>query len=81
MTVLRRNSPRLDKIVEALSTSFGSEYYCIWNNYNHYPFSTQQSGYFFAYKKVLSSKKSLLCAETPLIGRHLFDKDDPNCLI
>ena len=79
MTVLRRNSPRLDKIVEALSTSFGSEYYCIWNNYNHYPFSTQQSGYFFAYKKVLSSKKSLLCAETPLIGRHLFDKDDPNC--
>lgn len=69
--ILRTIGGNSEVVLQELENQFGTEHLYTWSGYNHY-----QDWAILAYSKAISEGKKIICAETPLIGRVLFDKDD-----
>ena len=66
--------------VNALNDSFGNDYLVCWNSFIHI-----EGWAYTVYEKMLKNNKTLICAETPYIGRVFFDNqsqhtDDEVCV-
>lgn len=69
--ILRSIGKKSAPILSALQARFGTEYFYCWNSFRH---STPWA--IAAYSSLFSENKDILCAETPLIGRAMFDAGD-----
>jgi hypothetical protein len=71
--ILRSIGGFSDNILLALEEQFKDEYLYCWNNFKH-----DTTWAFDAYEKSFKDNKNILCAETPLIGRELFNQQSLN---
>ena len=69
--ILRSIGGDSEKLLFELEKQFGGDLIYVWGGYNHY-----QDWALDAYFRAISEKKTIICAETPLIGRDLFDKNN-----
>lgn len=71
--ILRSIGKQSDDILNSLQRQFGDKFYYSWNSFrNNFDWA------FDSYKKSIDTNKSIMCAETPLIGRSLFDNNNPD---
>ena len=71
--ILRSIGGNADKVLEELESQLGDNHIYVWGGYNHY-----QDWAIDVFSKAILEKKIVCCAETPLIGRSLFDANDIN---
>jgi hypothetical protein len=69
--ILRTIGGNSEVVLQELKQQFGAEHLYTWSGYNHY-----QDWAILAYSRAIASGKKIICAETPLIGRDLFDQND-----
>ena len=67
--ILRSIGKNTDVVLKALSDQFGDKYLYCWNNFKH-----DTDWALHAYHTSLVQNKDIMCAETPLIGRQLFNE-------
>ena len=60
-------------ILKALHAQFQEDYYYTWNSFKH-----NNAWAYKVYEKSFKTNKRVMCAETPLIGRDQFNRNDPN---
>lgn len=70
--ILRSIGMQSDAILQAMQNQFGDEYFYSWNSFRIDAWAEQ------AYKKSIETNKPIMCAETPLIGRKLFNENSPD---
>lgn len=58
-------------VLQALEAEFGHENFYTWNSYNH-----GEDWALKSYALAIKERKNIICAETPLIGRSLFNNHD-----
>lgn len=69
--ILRSIGGHSDIVLRELESQFGREHLYTWSGYNHY-----QDWAIAAYARAIIEKRKVICAETPLIGRDLFDSNN-----
>lgn len=68
--ILRTIGGISDVVLQVLEDVFGPEYIYTWGGFNHH-----QDWALDAYAKAITENRKVICAETPLIGRNLFNEN------
>ena len=69
--ILRDIGGQTSIVLKELQSQLGSDNFYIWNSFNH-----SEEWAFASYARAVAEKKNLVCAETPLIGRAMFNEGD-----